>query len=106
MGSTPYSVGSVSQQDYQKILDQLQCALAESNQVSDSALDKLHPELKVHYRREFQPGLKALMEGFKEGDFQKQLSGQVSLDHWIDWANPHVDAINQAIDTVPSRYRK
>jgi hypothetical protein len=88
------------EQEHQKMLSEFEAALDASNRVSDAVLDKFYPQMKVHYRREFQTGLRRFTEGAKEGDFRKQIEGQKLLDDWIGWCDPHVDAINRAIDKI------
>jgi hypothetical protein len=61
-------------------------------------LDKLHPELKSHYRQEFQAGVRAQLQGIETDDVQKQLQGQVLIDKWLDFVKPHVQEFNKAIE--------
>ena len=89
---------AISREDSNRIVVHMKAALTLSDHVSDNVLDKLHPELKFHYRQEFQAGVRAQLQGIEADDVRKQLQGQMLMDKWLDFVKPHVHEFNKAID--------
>ena len=80
--------------EYQKI------ALSEALLVTDAVLDKAHPELKRHFRSEYQQGLETILKSYhvasssdsgapSGGQIQLQTSGMALLKRWSDWFDAH-----------------
>jgi len=79
---------------YQKI------ALSEAKLVQDSVLDKAHPQLKEHFRSEYEKGLELIQKSYEvassskmgppaSGQIDLQVSGVTLLARWTDWLNVH-----------------
>lgn len=77
-----------------------QTALREARLVQDSVLDKAHPELKEHFRSEFQRGLESILASYgtdsaeKTGaSFDRQIDLQAGgvrlMKQWNDWLTAH-----------------
>jgi hypothetical protein len=75
-------------------------ALSEARLVRDSVLDKAHPELKVHFRSEYQKGLELILNSYEiasspksgppsSGQIELQVSGVTLLKQWTVWLNAH-----------------
>lgn len=89
----------VLQLGIEQIMEHQRTALAEARLVSDGVLDKAHPELRDHFRSEFQRGLELIIlseeTGLKstDGRIREQIEigtkGMVLLDKWVDWLNTH-----------------
>lgn len=87
----------ITPEEFTQVLAYHRAALNRAQNVSDRVLDKLHPELRPHYRYEFQHGIDLQLTGIENRDAQKQALGQMLMDKWIDWINPHEDELNKAI---------
>jgi hypothetical protein len=100
-GEAPkWSIGSIAHSDYKKIEGHYKEALRHARNVSDAVLDKLHPELKQHYRKEFQKGVELMRSGMinEQGWLQDQMKGQLLLDQWKDWVQPRRHQLNKRLD--------
>ena len=75
-------------------------ALSEAKLVQDSVLDKAHPQLKEHFRSEYQKGLELILKSYEvasssksgppsSGQIDLQVSGVTLLKRWTDWLNAH-----------------
>jgi len=80
-----------TQLEMNQILDQMKNALREAELVMDSVLDKAHPELKSHFRNEYQNGLKLKIRNIatEDGDFKAELQGAALLEKWGNWYDLH-----------------
>ena len=83
----------VSQEDIQKIIEYRKLALSEAKLVIDSVLDKAHPQLREHFRYEYEKGLDLYLKSLEKPDFASQITGSTLLDQWGDWLNSHNDEI-------------
>lgn len=89
----------VLQLGIEEIMEHQRTALAEARLVSDTVLDKAHPQLRDHFRSEFQRGLELVILSeetglqSKDGRLREQIEigtkGLVLLDKWVDWLNSH-----------------
>jgi hypothetical protein len=101
VGEAPkYSIGSIAHSDYKKLEHHHNEALRHARNVSDAVLDKLHPELKQHYRNEFQKGVELMRSGMinEQSWAQDQMKGQLLLDQWKDWVQPRRPQLNKSLD--------
>lgn len=57
--------------------------------VTDGVLDKLHPQLREHYRFEYQKSLVLLVNGAEGKDLNSEVAGVTLHGSWIDWYNAH-----------------
>ena len=84
-------IGStVNQSDLDAMRESTNKALEAARRVSDAVLDKIHPELRVHYREEFQHGLELRLTAYDEVakgvlNIEGQVAWQAALDRWGDW---------------------
>jgi len=83
----------VSQEDIQKIIEYRKRALREAKLVTDPVLDKAHPQLREHFRYEYEKGLDLFLKGHEKPDFALQITGSTLLDQWGEWLNSHNDEI-------------
>ena len=92
---TPYS--EVTKEDMRDILEVLQKTIKEAEKVSDPVLEKIYPDLKVHYREEFQQSAQLMRESFQNSDPQKIIYGQILIDKWGDWYTKHLSGIRSSV---------
>jgi hypothetical protein len=104
--------GPKSPGDWETVSALLEASLAEAEQVSDSVLLKLHPELKTSYRSRFVPGLHAGTFGLKYfTNASKNLDtaalkirddslnvGRKLLGQWNDWFKPNRTEIMKLVE--------
>ncbi len=75
-------------------------ALNEAKLVQDSVLEKAHPELREHFRSEYQKGLELILSSYKvaaaspsgpplTGQIDLQASGVTLLKQWAIWLDAH-----------------
>ncbi len=66
-------------------------ALEEAKLVDDALLDKAHPELREHYRNEYQKYLELELEYYKTrvdaGQASNTYQSMVFQNKWVDWHN-------------------
>lgn len=75
-------------------------ALNEARLVQDSVLEKAQPQLKEHFRSEYQKGLELILRSYdvasssksgppSSGEIDLQVSGVALLKQWTVWLNAH-----------------
>lgn len=75
-------------------------ALSEARLVKDAVLDKAHPELKKHFRSEYQRGLEFILKSYdvasssesgapSNDQISLQASGVALLGRWTSWFDAH-----------------
>ena len=75
-------------------------ALKEARLVTDAVLDKAHPELKQHFRSEYQQGLELILKSYEvpassesaapsSSQISLQASGVALLERWTKWFDAH-----------------
>lgn len=88
-------------------------ALHEAQLVSDSVLDKVHPELRAHFRSEYQKGLELILESYEAAastsspplktQIERQASGVALLSQWKAWLEAHRSEIKIDAALVATR---
>lgn len=87
----------LSQRDIDMILKYRKTALHEAMLVTDNVLDKAHPQLREHWRNEYEKGLQLYIKTIESPDSYEtydrllfyQMQGQLLLDVFTDWFNAH-----------------
>lgn len=90
----------VPQFGIEKVNKYQMAALSEAKLVQDSVLDKAHPELKSHFRSEYQRGLDSILASYgvavsaesaapSRDQIDLQVTGVRLLKQWNDWLNAH-----------------
>ena len=74
-----------SGEDMRPILDKLRAALKQAVAARDDVLDKIHPNLKSHWKEEFVEGLRLRVSNLESGNYQAELKGDALLDKYGDW---------------------
>lgn len=80
---SPYS--KLNENDRKQLIQLLGTALEEARLVRDDVLVKAHPELKQHFRSEYQKGLELQKKNLEEGDARAEIEGSVLDDRFGDW---------------------
>jgi hypothetical protein len=62
-------------------------ALREARSLEDSVLDKIHPDLRTHYREEYQRSYELKLESIRQGNMQHMLDAKSLYNRWVDWVN-------------------
>lgn len=105
------SDSDVPQFDIEEINRQQRTALTEAEQVRDSVLDKAHPELKEHFRMEYQRGLEQVLSSYalassaidnspSSAQVDLQARGVSLLQRWGEWEKAHRGEIRMPQRTV------
>ena len=55
--------------------------------VTDEVLDKVHSEIRAHWRSEFQEGIRLRLINLRHGDLEAEIKGSALLDRFGDWWN-------------------
>ena len=55
--------------------------------VTDGVLDKVHSEMRAHWRNEFQEGIRLRLINLQHGDLEAEIKGSALLDRFGDWWN-------------------
>ena len=92
----------IPQEDIQEILRYQRIALQEAQLVTDDVLNKAHPELREHFRYEYQKGLDLFIKSLEAPDFAAQITGSSLLDQWSDWLNAHRQEIRIPSQRAPA----
>ena len=82
---TPYT--TLSQGDLVEIRAYKKAALEDAKRVQDHVLDKIHPEIRTHFRDEFQRGLELQLRNLTSGDVASEVRGSALVNRWADWFN-------------------
>jgi hypothetical protein len=51
----------------------------------DEVLDKIHPDLKRHWKEEFIEGLRLRISNWEKADMRAEIEGSALLDKFGDW---------------------
>ena len=105
-GEPECRIGSIPESQVVELKSFYRTALSHAESVSDGVLDKLHPDLRGHYRSEFQGGISLFLAGLeydshvesRDDAVARQLKGQVLLDKWLGWILPRRDDLNKKLD--------
>ena len=78
----------VSKEDGDRITMHYQNALKYAEIVTDDVLDKVHPEIREHWRGEMEEGVRLRLINFQEkNNPQAEIRGSELLDRFGDWWN-------------------
>lgn len=86
---------SIDAQEITQILDLRKSALEKAISIPDYYLDEVHPDLKQHFRNEYQKSLQLFIEAHDEGDNSKSIDSGVLSDRWADWYDKNRDRIRE-----------
>lgn len=94
---------SVDEERLRAMRSEVREALALAGTISDAFLDKLHPQLRRHYRNEFERGLQLRLAAYTaivrgEPAVREQLEWQAALDRWGDWYAEHLDELRADLE--------
>jgi hypothetical protein len=89
-------------------------ALSEARLVLDPVLDKANPELKEHFRSEYQKGLESILSSYavgaasdsgapSGGQIDRQAAGVRLLRQWNDWLSAHSGDIRMPDPAVAAK---
>jgi hypothetical protein len=77
----------VSAEDSNRMAAHYEKALKYAGTVTDEVLDKVHPEIREHWRGEMEEGIRLRLVNFQEGNVQAEIRGSELLDRFGDWWN-------------------
>jgi len=77
----------VSAEDSNRMATHYEKALKYAGTVTDEVLDKVHPEIREHWRGEMEEGIRLRLVNFQEGNVQAEIRGSELLDRFGDWWN-------------------
>jgi hypothetical protein len=83
--SPPGVPAVVSRRNYEPIFGKMRAAHAHATVVQDDVLDKIHPELRRHWREEFIEGLRLRISNWEKADMRAEIEGSALLDKFGDW---------------------
>lgn len=83
--SSSTSAGYTSEQQVSEMLTLWRQALQEAQKVTDSVLDKTHPELKEKYRNQYQKALQYQITAFEQQNVSYSVTGGKMKSDFIDW---------------------
>ena len=79
--------------DLQRLINHYEAALSYAMAVEDKVLGKVHPEIRPHWRGEFEQGLHLRLINFHQGDTQAEIEGSALMDRFGDWWDANKDDI-------------
>ena len=77
----------VSAEDRERMIAHYQNALKFAETVTDEVLNKVHPEIRGHWRAEMEEGIRLRLINFRKGNAQAEIRGSDLLDRFGDWWN-------------------
>ena len=77
--------GYATQGQIDQLLNYWRRALNEASQVTDSVLDKTHPELKERYKNQYIRGLQYQIAAFEQQNAQYSITGSKLKSDYVDW---------------------
>ncbi len=77
--------GVITEAEVSEIIRLNRAALHEAALVRDDVLDKTHPELRRHFREEWQRGVELVTRNLEEGNWSAEVRGAALLNRWADW---------------------
>jgi len=94
-GTTP---DKFSSEDLQNVTQTLEEALYYAKLVPDDVLDKIHPQMRMEFRQNYQTALANMLNGFKNRDQQSAIDGYKLYEKYSNWAYSHRQEINFKIE--------
>ncbi|MBI4556553.1 MAG: hypothetical protein HY706_03135 [Candidatus Hydrogenedentes bacterium] len=96
------AASNISADEFELIVNTTRKALDEANQVSDEWLEKVHPELRQHYRDDFESGLHLQLTTYEEMDYgvprvSDELARHAAEERWADWYNKNLIYLNRIL---------
>ena len=79
--------GIASEREIQQLRLHYARAYDLARDVEDPVLDKIHEDLREHWRDEFQEAARLMLKNLTEGDLDAALKGPALHGKWIDWLN-------------------
>ncbi len=81
------AVSAISKEDREGMTMHYQTARQYAETVTDEVLDKVHSEMRAHWRNEFQEGIRLRLINLQHGDLEAEIKGSALLDRFGDWWN-------------------
>ncbi len=75
----------LSAEDLSGMVAHYENALEYAERVTDEVLDKIHPEIRGHWRGELEEGIRLRLVNFQEKNIQAEFKGSALLDRFGDW---------------------
>lgn len=79
----------VTSEDTHFMVEKLNYAISEAFLVSDQALQKVHPDLPLQFRKKYQVGIEAIARGLSDKDKKEVDRGAALYGEFKDWGMEH-----------------
>jgi hypothetical protein len=79
--------GTMAPEDLKLMIENYESALFNARIVTDEVLDKVHPDMRSHWRDELEAGLQLRLTKFQEGNIQAETEGSALLYRFGEWWN-------------------
>ena len=78
-----------SSSDLEDVVTALEQALSYAELVPDDVLDRIHPQMNVQFRQNYQTALVKMLNGFKNRDQNSAIEGSKLYEKYRTWAFSH-----------------
>lgn len=85
---------TLTTEDLRYIVRAFEKALSLAETVPDGILEKMHPEMKTQFRKVYQPGLRGMLTGFKNGDHNMARGGAELYRSYGAWVFSHAHELS------------
>jgi len=85
---------TLTTEDLRYIVQAFEKALSHAQTVPDGILEKVHPEMKAQFRKIYQPGLRGMLNGFKNGDQNTAREGAELYQTYGAWVLSHAQELS------------
>jgi len=75
--------------DLQNVVQALEQALSYAELVPDDVLDKIHPQMNMEFRQNYQTALVKMLNGFKNRDQKSAIEGSTLYEKYRSWVYSH-----------------
>lgn len=93
----------ISTEDWGQMTMHYQNALKYAETVTDEVLNKIHPEIRAHWRGEMEEGIRLRLINYQEDNTQAEIKGSELLDRFGDWWNANKPDIKIPSDSNTTR---
>ncbi len=87
-------VARLSFKDKAKVMDLLELAIAEANQVQPAYLQKVHPQFPEIYQKNYKYAISLLIQGLQTDNTQLVLTGAYGYNEFAEWMQAHAEDLS------------
>lgn len=81
---------TLSSSDLEDVVTALEQALSYAELIPGDVLDRIHPEMNMQFRQNYQAALMKMLNGFRNQDQKSTMEGYNFYKEYCDWVSSHL----------------